>query len=151
MLPHQSTIDGDGVHLSLGRAAVNNCSHSVHFYESDGLFLDSLAESVGGALSAEGACLILATESHLQRLHERLESVGIDVTLATKRNRYIVLEARETLSAFMRDGWPDRSTAQPGDKCHRRLSCRRQHPAAGSKSEELDQWPGRWNSDHAGR
>jgi len=109
LFPHQSTIDGDGVHLSLGRAAVNNCSHTVHFYESDGLFLDSLAEFVGGALSAEGACVILATESHLQRLHERLESVGIDVTLAAKRNQYIALEARETLSAFMRDGWPDKN------------------------------------------
>ena len=49
------------------------------------------------------------TESHLQRLHERLESVGIDVTLAATRNQYIALDARETLSAFMRDGWPDRN------------------------------------------
>jgi len=108
LLLHQGLVGADGVHMNLGRAAVNSCSHNVHFYESDRLFLDSLAEFVAGALGAEGACVILATESHLQQLHECLQGSGIDLALAAERNQYIALEARQTLSAFMRDGWPDR-------------------------------------------
>lgn len=108
LLSHQSVVGADGVHSNLGRAAVNTCSHNVHFYESDQLFLDSLTEFVSGALGAGGACVILATESHLQQLQECLRAAGVDLSLAAETGRYIALEAEQTLSVFMRDGWPDR-------------------------------------------
>jgi PAS domain S-box-containing protein len=113
----KSIPQGDGVHASLGRAATHACSHAVHFYEDDGLFLNSLSEFIGGALGAGGACVVVATESHRHALADRLTSLGIDVPFTAANNRYIALDAVATLDRFMVDDWPDEgrffSTIEP--------------------------------------
>jgi PAS domain S-box-containing protein len=95
------------VHAAQGRAAVSSCSHAVHFYEDDSSFLDNLSEFVGAALGAGGACVVIATRAHRDGLVERLKACGIDTRFATHKNRYIALDAAETLARFMVDGWPD--------------------------------------------
>ena len=76
--------------------------------ESDALFVDSLSEFIGGALGAGGVCVTVATAAHFQGLSDRLRGCGIDLAFATAKNRYIALEAEETLERFMRRGWPDK-------------------------------------------
>ncbi len=107
MFPNQCLVDGDEIHATLGRAATASCSHAIHFYESDTLFLDSLSEFVGGALGAGGVCVVVATAAHFHGLNERLRGFGIDLHLATLKDRYIALDAEATLARFMVNGWPD--------------------------------------------
>ncbi|HEX3446245.1 MAG TPA: MEDS domain-containing protein, partial [Chthoniobacterales bacterium] len=79
----------------------------MQFYEDDNVFLDGLSQYIGGALGTGGACVVIATSSHLQSLGQRLTSWGIDLSFAEENNRYIPLDARRTLAKFMVDGWPD--------------------------------------------
>ena len=79
----------------------------MHFYEDDGLFLDSLSEFVGAALGAGGACLVIATPPHRAGLAERLKAHGIDVAFSMAMNRLISLDAGDVLARFMLDGHPD--------------------------------------------
>jgi PAS domain S-box-containing protein len=94
-------------HASHGSQATAAPVHSVHFYEDDGLFLDSLSEFVGAALGAGGACLVIATQSHRAGLNERLKSHGIDTAYTTALNRLVSIEASEMLARFMVNGHPD--------------------------------------------
>lgn len=102
-----SSPEDKNVHAALGRDAAGSCSHTVHFYEDDGLFLDSLGQYVGQALSAGGACVVIASPAHRDGLHTRLSALGIDLATAAAENRYCALDSEETLARFMVDGLPD--------------------------------------------
>ena len=80
---------------------------SVHFYEDDTVFLDSLSEFVGAALGAGGACVVIATGAHRLGLADRLRAAGIDLSFTTAMNRFIAVDAAETLTRFMVNGVPD--------------------------------------------
>ncbi len=81
--------------------------HVVQFYEDDSALVDALVDFVGPALKAGGAALLIATQAHREELARRFEAEGIDLARAVERSRYLALDARETLSAFMVDGMPD--------------------------------------------
>lgn len=102
------TLQSSIVHASEVPAAANSSSHAVQFYEDDAAFLNSLSEYVGSALGTGGACLVIATAKHREELAERLKAWGIDVPFAARNSRYISLDAEETLTQFMVDGWPDK-------------------------------------------
>jgi PAS domain S-box-containing protein len=89
------------------RAGKSHQDHVVQFYEDDSALLDALVGFVGPALRVGDATLLIATGAHRQELARRLEAEGIDVAGAAERSRYLALDARETLSAFMVDGMPD--------------------------------------------
>jgi len=95
------------LHASYGRQAAATPIHSVHFYEDDGLFLNSLSEFVGAALGAGGACVVIATHAHRAGLAERLKTYGIDVSYLVAMNRLISLDASEVLARFLVNGQPD--------------------------------------------
>jgi PAS domain S-box-containing protein len=99
--------DGDAVQNSTSRAATHSCSHAVHFYEDEALFLDSLCEYVGGALGAGGACVVAATQAHCAAIEDRLRGFGVDLPYLAALGRYIAIDAEGTLSLFMRGGMPD--------------------------------------------
>lgn len=83
------------------------CSHSVQFYEDQSIFLNQLCEFVGSALGCGGACIVIATGDHRRGLAERLEQRVIDIDHAARHNRFIALDAEETLARFMVEGRPD--------------------------------------------
>jgi hypothetical protein len=83
------------------------CDHVVQIYENDGVFLDALAGFVGGGINAGECVIVIATSSHLEALGNRLVSYGIRIDTLIGDDRYIPLDAEETLSKFMVDGWPD--------------------------------------------
>ncbi len=102
-----SVLHGSFDHVPDGHLAPKPHSHSVQFYEDDSIFLDGLSEFVGATLGAGGACIVIATEVHRAELAVRLRSFGIDLTFAIRKNRYVSLDAEETLAKFMVKGWPD--------------------------------------------
>ena len=82
--------------------------HSIQIYEDSSLFLDQLAELAGSVLGSGGACIVIATDKHRSGLAERLTGWAIDLFQAGRSGRYLALDASETMSRFMVEGWPDR-------------------------------------------
>jgi hypothetical protein len=83
------------------------CDHVVQIYENDGIFLDALTGFIGGGINAGDTVIVIATEAHLKALNERLRSYGLHVNSLISEDRYIPLNAEETLAKFMVNDWPD--------------------------------------------
>ena len=81
--------------------------HSVQFYSDDAFLLDALSRFIGSALGAGDAAIVIATEEHRAELAQRLSARGLDVGHVVEEGRYVALDAAETLSQFVVDGWPD--------------------------------------------
>jgi signal transduction histidine kinase len=81
--------------------------HGVQFYSEDKFLLEELGGYVGGALRAGDAAIVVATDRHRHGLLQWLTGQGIDVAPLVEQGRFIVLDARQTLSAFMVEGWPN--------------------------------------------
>jgi hypothetical protein len=92
------------------------CEHLVQIYSDDGVFLDALEGFVAGGLDAGDGLVVIATHAHLHALEERLRLRGFDLAAARVRDQFIALDAEETLSRFMVDGWPD------DDRFHRLIA-----------------------------
>ncbi len=92
----------------LSKVEKPSATHSVQFYESHSAFLDSLGEYAAAALRAGASVIVVLTEAHRLGLAERLENSAIDLELAAREDRYICLDAEETLSQFLVEGWPDK-------------------------------------------
>src|SRR3989449_1797513 len=85
----------------------NGSTHVVQFYDDEAFTLDVIGRFVGPALGAGEACLIIATASHHAQIAEQLAARGFDLPALSEQGRYVALDAGETLSRFMVDGWPD--------------------------------------------
>jgi PAS domain S-box-containing protein len=82
-------------------------AHTVQFYGDDSFLLDGLSRFIGSALGAGDGSIVIATKMHCDGLAKRLRFSGLDVAMAAQQGRYISLDAAETLSKFMVEGWPD--------------------------------------------
>jgi PAS domain S-box-containing protein len=82
-------------------------THSVQFYSDDKFLIDCLGRFIGSALGAGDAGIVIATEEHRRQLVDRLTARGLNMQLAAAEGRYVAVDARETMSQFMRDGRPD--------------------------------------------
>ena len=81
--------------------------HFVQFYEDDSYLLDAVSRFIGTALGSGGAGVVIATSAHRDRLSRALAARGLDVETIRARGRYITLDAADTLSEVLIDGWPD--------------------------------------------
>lgn len=81
--------------------------HEAVFYSDDSCLLDAVTRFVGTALKVGNAAIVLATESHRDRLLSRLQAHGLDIGTAIVEGRYMVLDAADTLSMFMLNGMLD--------------------------------------------
>lgn len=88
-------------------AEMSACEHFVQIYEGDEEFLSTLAGFVQNGLVSGDAAVVIATETHRHGLQRKLEAMGFDVAAARREDRYIDLDAEDTLTRFMVQGWPD--------------------------------------------
>lgn len=86
---------------------ISPCEHLVQIYHDNSAFLDSLEGFVAGGISAGDGVVVIATPAHLLALGDRLMKRGINVRAALQAEQYFALDAEETLSKFMINGWPD--------------------------------------------
>ena len=86
---------------------LGTAAHTVQFYAEDASLLDGLGRFIGSAIGAGDGAIVIATKAHRDGLAQRLQADGLDVKVAQKHGRYVALDAAETLSAFMVDGFPD--------------------------------------------
>jgi signal transduction histidine kinase len=82
-------------------------AHVAQFYADDTFLIESLSRFIGTALGGGDAAIVVATPSHREGLVRVLKSRGLDTSGALKTGRYVSLDAAETLSTFLVDGWPD--------------------------------------------
>src|SRR6266849_4280506 len=88
-------------------SATDGSAHVVQFYDDETFLLDVIGRFIGPALGGGEACLIIATAPHQAQIAEQLAARGFDLSALSERGRYVTLDAAETLSRFMVDGWPD--------------------------------------------
>jgi DNA-binding NarL/FixJ family response regulator len=81
--------------------------HEVQFFSHDTALLDRLVRFVISVLGAGNVAIVVATQSHRDRLAERLKSEGLDIDAAIEEGRYIPVDAVSTLSLFMDKDMPD--------------------------------------------
>ena len=104
-------------------AEVAPCDHIVQIYESDAVFIDTLAGFVGNGINTGDCCIVIATKTHLEALSEKLANFGVRVDTLIEDKRYMPLIAEEMLSKFMVNGWPDEKLFMQTvsgiiEKCH---------------------------------
>jgi CheY-like chemotaxis protein len=75
--------------------------HFVQFYENDEFLIESASGFIGASLRDSGAAIAACTPEHCAALERKLTASGIDVAGSQASGRYVVLDARETLSRFM--------------------------------------------------
>ncbi len=83
------------------------CEHIVNFYETENIFMDSLEGFVSGGLKRRESVVLIATPQHLKGLEDRLKIHKIELAKLRAEERYIALDAEETLNKFMVNGLPD--------------------------------------------
>ena len=83
-----------------------NSDHFVQFYESDDFLINSLTSFISEGLDAGDVCLIVATKVHRDSLPAKLTSAGQNLKQAQLRGQFISLDAAETCSKFMSNGFP---------------------------------------------
>ena len=81
--------------------------HFVRFYEDDDALAQEIVHFVGTGLAVGHSGLIIATQAHLRSIEERLTASGCDLAAARQQEQYVSLDAADTLSKFMVNGWPD--------------------------------------------
>jgi PAS domain S-box-containing protein len=86
---------------------LDHCGHVVQFYADDAFLLEGLSRFIGSALGAGDAGIVIATKPHRDELTSRLQALGLDTARSIKQGRFVCLDAAETLSKFMVDGWPN--------------------------------------------
>jgi signal transduction histidine kinase len=90
-----------------GQTGEGEPAHVVQFYSDDEYLVQELSRFIGTALAAGECALVIATEAHRTRLAERLRDRGLDISRAISQQRYVAMDAAQTLSRIMQDGMPD--------------------------------------------
>lgn len=81
--------------------------HEAQFYSQDAVFLESVSHFIGADLKTGKAAIVFATKPHRDSLLQTLKAQGMDVDAAIQQGVYVPLDAADTLSTFMVNGWPD--------------------------------------------
>lgn len=79
----------------------------MQFFDADEAFVDTLERFIGGGLAEGESAIVIGTPTHVRLLDARLTASGIDIDAAREQDRYLVLDAEQTLGFFMKKGWPD--------------------------------------------
>lgn len=87
--------------------SIRSRSHAVQFYRDDSFLLQQLGHFVTPALASGGSVLLVATKAHREGLFAHLRRCGTDFALAVAKDRFVFLDADETLEKFMVRGQPD--------------------------------------------
>lgn len=83
--------------------------HGVQFYSKDSFLLDQLIQFLRPAIASGQSVVLIATASHRDNIFSRLRSCGTEFALAVAQERFLLLDAEETLAKFMVNGRPDPS------------------------------------------
>ncbi len=69
--------------------------------------LDGLVQFAGTALKSGKTVIVVITAQLRAELDARMRAQGINIDLAIREEKYLLMDVLEMLSAVMTDGWPD--------------------------------------------
>ncbi len=92
---------------SQGASSAVDAKHVVQFYEDDGFLCDILTDYAREGLESGDAVILVATDPHRREVTRRLAERGIDVGRLRESGQLVLLDARQTVDAFMVEGTPD--------------------------------------------
>lgn len=81
--------------------------HTVQFYRNDSFLLEQLGQFVTPAIAAGSGVILVVTKTHRNALFAHLRKSGPAFALAVAKERFLLLDAEETLAKFMVKGQPD--------------------------------------------
>lgn len=81
--------------------------HAVRFYEDDTSLCRIVAEFLGDGLAAGEPAIAIAVPSHRDEIREQLSDLAFDVARLEAIGQLRLIDAEETMLAFMRTGTPD--------------------------------------------
>jgi anti-anti-sigma factor len=99
-----------GLQASVGAAPNGQTGaddHVVELYVSEEHLAESVCDFLVPAARDGRAALVVATADHRRRFDDELRAAGVDVDRWRRCGQYGLLDASETLAAFMVDGLPD--------------------------------------------
>src|SRR5713101_2157771 len=102
--PESESAEAEANWLELDRSP-----HAVQFYSGDDSLLDSLARFISTALEAGDSVFVLATQTHLDGLAERLRASEVDTDTAARKGRYVTMEALQGLARLTVNGEVNRA------------------------------------------
>lgn len=82
--------------------------HDVQFYDSEDFLVREVARFLAEGIRAGQPLIIVATQAHRRQFASRLRELGFDADEYYFGSNALWLDARDTLSAFMEDGMPNR-------------------------------------------
>ena len=85
----------------------SSVDHRVQFYDSDDFLALTVADFLDEGLRGGQPLVVIATEPHRRSFANRLKLKGHDVDRASGSGKLMLLDARETLEAFMVGAVPD--------------------------------------------
>lgn len=88
-------------------AADSGQFHAVRFYKDAESLSQIVAEFLANGFATGQPGIVIATPEHLNHIIQALLTKSVDVQTVQERGDLILLDAEETLSAFMVDGMPD--------------------------------------------
>src|ERR1043165_5808054 len=80
--------------------------HTVQFYETDRFLAEAVAQFLAEGLRNDEPGVVIAPKAHRELFVERLAAAGIDAGREVAAGRLLLLDATDTLQAFMVDGAP---------------------------------------------
>ncbi|MEO8192414.1 MAG: ATP-binding protein [Gemmatimonadales bacterium] len=83
-------------------------SHDVQFYDTEQFLSETVADFLAGGLEQDQPVVVIAAPTHRESFADGLKRRGLDLEAATRSGRLKMLDARETLGTFMRNGAPDK-------------------------------------------
>ncbi len=81
--------------------------HAVRFYEDEESLYRIVADFVGEGLTAGQPAVVIATPLHREEICRGLHAMSFDVSRLQTNGELLLLDAEQTLSTFMKDGFPD--------------------------------------------
>jgi hypothetical protein len=91
-----------------GCTPVGLTGHDVQFYRTDAHLTSAVVNFLGEAVRAGQPIIVIATEAHRRAFADGLRAKGLDPDQYFSGRLAVWLDARETLSAFMEGGLPNR-------------------------------------------
>jgi signal transduction histidine kinase len=125
--------------IRLRAVEANRQGHAVQFYEGDEFLFGVVGDFLAAGLARRQPAIVIATEPHRAGFVAQLRSRGMDVDALRRDGRLTLLDARETLDAFMVGGSPDPALFQRevGSVVERALAGAG-HPVACAYGEMVD-------------
>jgi len=81
--------------------------HVLQVYETEEILIEAFSGFIATGIHIGDCCIVVASETHLAALNERLESQGVNTVEAMADGRYIRVNVEELLSKFIVDDQVD--------------------------------------------